>query len=83
MHRFPRLVRPWHTLSELRRSQFRVSGAAHAVDDAEQRRLRGEMLALEHWKRRWGGGPFSVAVNWTRVADTANGSADGYGPGYA
>ena len=46
MHRFPRLLRPCHTLGELRRSQFRVLGAAHAVDNAEQRRLRGE---IECW----------------------------------
>ena len=49
---FSRLVRPWHTSGKLRRSQFRVSGAALAVDNAEQRRLRGEMLILE----RKGGG---------------------------
>ena len=42
MHRFPHLLRPWHTVGELRRSQFRVLGAAHAVDNAEQHRLRGE-----------------------------------------
>ena len=53
MHRFPRLLRPCHTLGELRRSQFRVLGAAHAVDNAEQRRLRGEMLYFG----RGGGGP--------------------------
>ena len=51
VHRVPRLVCPWHTLGELRRSQFRVLGVALAVDNAEQRRLmrrlRGEMLALE------------------------------------
>ena len=42
----------WHALDELARSQFRVLGAALAVDKAEQCRLRGrlgggEMLALE------------------------------------
>ena len=47
MHRVPRLVCPWHNLGELRRSQFRVLGVALAVDNAEQCRLRGEMLALE------------------------------------
>ena len=47
VHRVPRLVRPWHTLGELGRSQSRVLGAAQAVDNAEQRRIRGEMLALE------------------------------------
>ena len=41
VHRFPRLVRPWHTLGELRRSQFRVSGAAHAVDNADSDWFRG------------------------------------------
>ena len=47
VHRVPRLVRPWRTLGELGRSQSRVLGAAQAVGNAEQRRLRGEMLALE------------------------------------
>ena len=47
VHRVPRLVRPWHTLGELGRSQFRVLGAAQAVGNGEQRRIRGEMLALE------------------------------------
>ena len=66
MHQFPRLLRPWHTLGELRRSQFRVPGAAHAVDNAEQRRLRGrgEMLTLE-------GGRTTDAETWTRVAVTS------------
>ena len=31
VQRVPRLVRPWHTLGELGRSQFRVLGAAQAV----------------------------------------------------
>ena len=77
MHRVPRLVCPWHTLGELRRSQFRVLGVALAVDNAEQRRLRGEMLALEGGFRR------TDAVTWTRVAVTADGSTDGYPSGYA
>ena len=47
MHRVPRLVRPWHTLGELGRSQSRVLGAAQAMGNGEQRRLGGEMLALE------------------------------------
>ena len=47
VHRVPRLVCPWHILGELGRSQFRVLSVALAVDYAEQRRLRGEMLALE------------------------------------
>ena len=47
VHRVPRLVRPWHTLCELGRSQLRVLGAAQAVGNGEQRRIRGEMLALE------------------------------------
>ena len=66
VHQFPRLLRPWHTLGELRRSQFRVPGAAHAVDNAEQRRLRGrgEMLTLE-------GGRTTDAETWTRVAVTS------------
>ena len=40
LQRVPRLVRPWHTLGELGRSQFRVG-------NGEQRRLRGKMLTLE------------------------------------
>ena len=47
VHRVLHLVRPWHTLGELVRSQFHVLGVALAVDNAEQRRLRGETLALE------------------------------------
>ena len=69
------MVCPWHTLGELRRSQFRVLGVALAVDNAEQRRLvrrlRGEMLALEGVRR-------TDAVTWTRLAVTADGSTGGY-----
>ena len=47
VHRLPHWVRPRHALGELGRSQSRVLGAAQAVGNGEQRRLRGEMLALE------------------------------------
>ena len=76
VHRVLHLVRPWHTLGELGRSQSRVLGAAQAVGNGEQRRLRGEMLALEGVFRR------TDAVTCTRVAVTADGSTDGYPSGY-
>ena len=68
---------PWHTLGELGRSQFRVLGVALAVDNAEQRRLRGEMLALE------GVSEDRCRDLDTCVAVTSDESADGYPSGYA
>ena len=76
MHRVPRLVCPWHTLGELRQSQFRVLGVALAVDNAEQRRLRGEMLAF-----LWTGFRRTDAVPWTHVTVASDESADGYPSG--
>ena len=45
------------------------------MDNGEQRRLRGEMTNVDFGRE---GGGAMPAVTWTRVAFTADVSADGY-----